>query len=55
MTDRYAAVGNLVAHSTTSEVHVAFARATGEDAAYERLLAGKALTAYRRGRHRQAE
>jgi shikimate dehydrogenase len=39
MTDRYAVIGNPVAHSLSPEIHAAFARATGQDIAYTRLLA----------------
>lgn len=39
MTDRYAVVGNPVAHSKSPEIHAAFARQAGQDIDYSRLLA----------------
>lgn len=39
MTDRYAVVGNPVAHSLSPRIHAAFAAASGQDMGYERLLA----------------
>jgi shikimate dehydrogenase len=41
MTDRYAVIGNPVAHSRSPDIHKAFALETSQDIEYQKLLAPK--------------
>ena len=59
MTDRYAVIGNPVAHSKSPWIHAEFARATGQDMEYQRIEAplqgfAHAVEVFRKGGGRGA-
>jgi shikimate dehydrogenase len=59
MTDRYVVIGNPIEHSMSPRIHAQFARATGQDIDYQRLLApldgfARAVDAFRAGAGRGA-